>query len=257
MSVRYNNMKTKTSFGPFADLWDEKSKNAGTVSEQPILKAMFESLGSARNKTMYEIACGNGFLARKFVQMGAAEVYASDVAAEMIQIATDKYDANKINYSTREATDFKTLPKNHFDAIVINHGIFYVKDINGLFKGARAVLKPNGAIIFNILHPLFPIFRFALGEKTVMGEPSDVIHQAELYLKNYTKLVTKTWETKNFSKQVHYQTYKRPLSFYTELLAKHGLLIESIKEPKSQTLKKGRTIKSAIPSSLIIKAIKV
>ncbi len=252
-------MKVKTSFGKFAELWDAKvgedGSNIAAIKLQ--IPIFFEMLGNLKGKLVYEIACGNGFLSRQLIKKGAKEVFASDVAPELIEIAKTKYDSKNIQYIAQEGTDTKGLPKNHFDAVVINQGIFYIENLDGLFKGIASILKPNGVVIYNILHPLFPVFRKAVGEDTSMGEPIDIIELSKKYPKDYIKRVEKTWKVNGEAKTVHYLTYKRPIQTYINTAAKYGLLVSQVAEPTSTTKFKGKKKSSPIPSSIIIKSVKI
>src|SRR3989344_5958061 len=105
----------KTSFGKFAELWDRKVGEDGGVSEQLSIKSALKLIGGIKNKKIYDIACGNGFLVRMLEKRGAKEIWASDVAPEMIALAKNKYKINKIKYLAREATNFTNIPNNYFD----------------------------------------------------------------------------------------------------------------------------------------------
>ncbi len=252
-------MKVKTSFGKFAELWDAKVGEDGSNIEAIKLQIpiFFDMLGNLKGKRVYEIACGNGFLSRQLVKKGVKEVFASDVAPALIEIAKTKYESKDIQYMVREGTDMKGLPKNNFDAVVINQGIFYIENLDALFKGIAGILKPGGVVVYNILHPLFPVFRKAIGEDTSMGEPIDIIELSKKYPKDYTKRVEKIWKVNGEAKTVHYLTYKRPIQTYINAAAKYGLLVSQIAEPSSTTKLKGKKKSSPIPSSMIIKALKI
>jgi len=250
-------MTVKTSFGKFADVWDGKVGDKGVVSSQETVKATLKLLGSIRGKNIYEVACGNGFLARKLIRGGAKEVYASDISQELIDIAKTRYDVHNIIYSTREAIDFKKLPKNYFDAVVIHQGIFYIKNINSLMQGVASILKQNGVIIFTIQHPLSHVSKRDIGIKSATGEPIDLIKEGRRYLNNYGKVMHNKWLVRGKTSEVTYFIYCRPMSYYINMAGKHGLFVQSIVESKSQALIRGKLKKSNIPGSLIIKAVKV
>ncbi len=246
--------KPTTSFNEFADLWDAKTGNAGVTSNQNNQKAIINLLGKTKNKTIYEIATGNGFMARKIAATGA-NVFASDVSENMITIAQTQYHAQNIIYSVREGTDFRGIPK--LDAVLINQGIFYIKDISELCNQVKKHLKPGGYFVFTVTHSLFPVFRMTTGETTSMGEQLDLQKISELYLKPQTVTVQKKWKVNGKPHIVNYLTYKRPLSYYVNLCGDNGLYIDKIIETKSQTKKMGKRITSPIPGSYVIRAIKI
>ena len=147
--------KISSSFDHIAEAWDKKIGEGGNDGSKTTVKAVFELLGDAKNKRVYEIACGNGFLARKLLEQGAKEVWASDTSSRLITIAKENYPSNDIHYSVRDGANFSGFPKSYFDAVIIHQGIFYIKDIASLVRGVARVLKPKGSLIFTLLHPLF------------------------------------------------------------------------------------------------------
>lgn len=249
-------MKTKTSFGKFADLWDTKVGEDG--SKIPALNLQipifFDMLGKLKGKKVYDIACGNGFLARLLAKKGAT-VTASDVSPELIEIAQTKYNNKGITYEVREATDIKGLPKNHFDAVVINQGIFYIEDLNALFKNIRAILKPQGVLVFNISHPLITTFFYDTAGKHTVAKV-DMVKMAKLYTTSRVEMVSKLWRGPK-KKATKFWQYKRPISTYINYATRNGLYITQVSEPKSAFMKKGKVKTSPIPSIFIIKAVKI
>lgn len=250
-------MKKNTSFGKFAELWDSKAGNSGSFMVQESLKAVFSMLKPIKGKKIYEIACGNGFLSRRFVAEGAKEVWASDIAPELIDIAKTKYDPQKIKYLVKEGTDFKGIPKNSFDAVVIHQGVFFIKEINTLFAGISKILKPKGMLVFTIIHPLFSLARKDMGAKTSMGQDIDVFKIGNRYLTTYTTQVMQTGEVNGKEMTGKYYTYNRPLHVFVNTLSEYGLYVSEIAEPKSVGRVEGKKVKTNIPSGMVIKAAKM
>ena len=77
------------------------------------------------------------------------------------------------------------------------------------------------------------------------------------YPKDYIKQVKKTWRVNGEDKTVHYLTYKRPIQTYINAAAKYGLLVSQVAEPTSTTKFKGKKKSSPVPSSMIVKAVKI
>ena len=124
-------------------------------------------------------------------------------------------------------------------------------------KAIASILKTDGKVIFTVTHPLYQVFRAKLGLTKLEGKNS-LIETLEKYPKNFTKPVHKHWLVNSKVMVGNYFAYSRPLEYYVEQCAKAGLLIEAIKETPSMGRKdKLRIIKSPMPSSFVIKAIKV
>jgi len=246
----------RTSFGPLAEIWDAKSGNEGVKSMRHNTKTLISLLGKPKGKLVYEIATGNGFLARKLSDAGAI-VTASDISPELIDIATHKYDVKNIKYSVREATNFKGLGKNKFDAVIIHQGIFYIKNIDALAKGASSILKPGGVMIFTMLHPLFRVLKARTEEGRAADRLAEIFKQAEAYRTNTGKETSKKWKVDKTIHKINYYAYRRPLNFYVNALAKHGLFTQQIIEPASKNVRDDKIINSPIPSIYIVKVVKI
>ncbi len=240
-----------------AEIWDSKTKDTGNQSDNGNLAAIRKFLGSLKGKSVYEIACGNGYLSRMIKKGGAKEVYASDASPTLIGFAKDKYDRMGINYSVREGTDFTKIPKGRFDAVVIHQGIFYIKDMPKLMKGVRSILKPGGILVFTITHPLFPVFMTEIGQLPTEGGES-LVPRSRRYSTNYTKPVRKKWLMDGKPTLVQFTQFSRPLEYYISECVKAGLLIGGIKETPSKTRGKNlKIVTSPIPSSYVVKAVKI
>ncbi len=254
--------KNKTSFEHIANLWD--AKIGDTLARNPLssksgsmkvtVDAVVAMLGDLKGKCVYEVACGNGFLSRYLVEGGAKKVYASDISKNLIHLAQTRYSTKNISYSVRSATDFKGIPKNFFDAIVIHQGIFYIDDLDRLLRGVHGVLKKGGVLIFTLIHPLYYITQADIGE---INNLEEVLGKYNHYLKDRLVKVEKKWDLHGGGEDVVYWQYKRPLSTYINICAKNGLYVSEICEPATRIRKKGKTYRSSIPSSLIVKAVKV
>lgn len=243
-------------------MWD--TKIGDTLARKPLssksgsmkvsVDAVVGMIPALKGKRFYEIACGNGFLSRYLMERGAREVYASDVSKKLIHLAQTNYSSKGISYSVRSATDFTGFRKNYFDAVIIHQGIFYIDDLDVLMNGIYRTLKKGGALIFTLIHPLYAITRADMGELTDL---KDVVGKYKKYLKNYLMKVEKDWQVGDTHEKVIYWQYKRPLSTYVNACGKHHLLISEICEPATRVRSGGKTQRSTIPSSLIVKAVKV
>ncbi len=249
--------KATTSFEHLAQIWDAKTKNTGNVSDQDNIKAIMKFLGKPKGKVVYEIACGNGFLSRKIKKAGAKEVYASDASPTLIDIAKTEYKDADIHYSIREGADFSKLPNGKFDAIIIHQGIFYIKNIPKLMKGAYKLLKPKGVLVFTLTHPMFQVFKLRNNVSELNGNNA-VMKKILNYTSNTISPVRKRWLVNGKLHNVNYFCYNRPLEYYITQCSKAGLKIDGIRETPAMTRDKNLKItRSSIPGSFVIKAIKI
>lgn len=249
-------MKITTSFDHLAEIWDAKTGSDGKemVSATKVTaKHIILELGDLPGKRVYEIACGNGFLARQLAGK-VKEIRASDISEKLIDFAKNKYDAKNIEYEVREATDFSGIPDKHYDAVIIHQGIFYIEDLDKLALGIYKILKPGGVLIFSNMHPLMYVADMDMNPKLKL---KDTLEKYRLYLKNRTVVVNKKWIVGKEVRPATYKQFKRPFSLYINKLAEHGLLVTKIVEPSTVTKMSNKTLKSSIPSAMIVKCVKI
>lgn len=238
----------KTSFDDFADVWDQHVGEDGHFThKKTILPAVRRLIGNMRGKAFYDIACGNGFFSRQLASAGAREIRASDTSEQLIQIARNRSQKD-VTYSTRKAWDFRGIPKNHFDVVVAIEALPYVRNIDDMFSGISRSLKPGGSFIFSLRHPLADVASSAIGKKV------DAVKTTEEYLRQHRKAITqRQWTNKN--KQIMYEQYHRPFSYYVNRLGSNNLNIDAIIEPRTLTLHAQKPVFTPIPMFFVIRAL--
>lgn len=190
--------------------------------------ALYEIIGNPRGKTIYDIGCGNGYMARYFAQKGAT-VFASDASHPLIDIARNKSANLDITYTVRDATDFTGVKKSQFDAVVMNMVIHYIKDLNALCKGIASVVKPNGIFAYSTNHffrPMYPLSEWVTG---TVGKKETLFTKTTGYLKQEKRIVVSGWDNKTTM-----TLYNHPLNELVNTMASYGLYTHRIIEPESK-----------------------
>lgn len=242
MSKKFN-----TSFGAFAKEYDERMGDNGDYTHQnSIDPALFDLLANVKGLKIYDVGCGNGYIARKLVKNGASEVWASDISPELIDIAKTKYPVNGIKYSVQDAADFKGLPEGYFDIVIMNMAIFYVENLEKFAKGIAKILKKDGRFIFSYDHPL----RYVAGKDT--GRELDPVEEIRPYLQDRAVSVYNTWTKRN-----DINIYYRPMGSYINTLSDVGLMVSRVREPETRTMNGSTPVHSAIPSKFVIETTKI
>lgn len=141
-----------SSYDKFAKQYSDSHGEDGDYFHQTqIDPAIYKIVGNPKDKTIYDLGCGNGYISRNLSRNGA-KVYASDISKGLIEIAKEKSGGLDINYSVRDGIDFGDYQNEQFDAVVMNMVIHYIDDIDTLFKEISRVLKPNGILAFSTNH---------------------------------------------------------------------------------------------------------
>ncbi len=217
--------------------------------------AIYEIIGNPEGKTIYDIGCGNGYMAKYFAKKGAT-IFASDESHSLIEIARNKSSNIDIMYSVRDTTDFSGFEDSQFDSVVMNMVIHYIKDLNALCKGIASVLKPNGVFAYSTNHffrPMYPLSEWMTG---AVGKKETLFIKTTGYLKQAKRTVVSGWDNKT-----KLTMYNHPLNELVNTMASYGLYTHRIIEPESKGFANDYSKKLQkshhIPTFIIIGAKKI
>ena len=149
-------------------------------------------------------------------QLGA-EVWACDGAESFIEIA--KNDFENIDFRVCDLTQKLPYADQSFDFVVSSLVLMDIEKIDTFFVEARRVLKPNGRLVFSIMHPSFFLPDWERDE-----QGNKIYKKVQKYWGEEKRILNFWGETTH---------YHRTLSWYSKLLKTAGLAIEEIKENPS------------------------
>ena len=195
---------------------------------------------------MYDVGCGNGYVARRMVREGASEVWASDISEEMIALAKTRYESMGITYSVSDAARFDGIPTGHFDLVVINMAIFYVADLDAFARGVHALLKPGGKFVFSLDHPLQYV-----AYKAINAYEVDIVGEYQDYLVERATQTFNAW-----SKREDLNIYSRPFGSYLNACGRNGLYVQEVREPKTVTGSAANPMRTGVPYKMVVLAVK-
>jgi SAM-dependent methyltransferase len=134
--------------------------------DQPLLLSDFtarprvlEVIGPVRGLEVWDLGCGEGYMARALLREGAALVRGFDLSAEMVALArTAPVTAGQAIYAVRDLADGSPWPAGHCDAAlaVFLFNYLTLEQMEGVLRGVRQALRPGGRFVFTLPHPLFP-----------------------------------------------------------------------------------------------------
>ena len=122
-----------------------------------------------KDPTILDVGCGEGYCARKVLEMGAAKVIGCDISAEMIKSAveTSKGD-QRCSFYTSPCSELLSGLKDHIStsgsefeinsSIDIAMAVFLFNyltsdDMGNCIKQIYTALKPGGIFVFSVPHP--------------------------------------------------------------------------------------------------------
>ena len=190
--------------------------------------AIYSIIGNPKGKVIYDIGCGNGYMARYFAKNGATEVFASDVSEKLIGHAKKITRDLPIHYQIHDATNFNHYTENQFDIVVMNMVIHYIEDLDKLFSGISKVLKENGVFAFSTSHFFRPPHPYSSWIKGKLDDEERLFIQVTDYLNTKTKRVGGV-----LLKSELWEYYNHPLNQIVNTLSENNLYLHKVIEPES------------------------
>ncbi|NOT52690.1 MAG: class I SAM-dependent methyltransferase [Chitinophagaceae bacterium] len=105
------------------------------------------ALELAKNKTILDLACGEGYGAH-LLSKTAASVTGIDIDINTIDRAAKKYTASNLKFLTAPATAIP-LQENSIDVVISFETIEHLSDHDAMIKECKRVLKPGGLLIIS------------------------------------------------------------------------------------------------------------
>jgi len=216
-----------------AEWYDDRIGDGNAFQCELIEPATERLLGDISRCTIVDIACGAGRFARRMAQLGA-QVIAFDFSERFIERAKSRTSPElaNIEYHVLDATDKEQvigLGANRFDGAVATMALMDMASIEPLIAALPVILKPEGWLIFSIMHPCFQSPDFCKFAELVEGNEHVALRSGV----KVTKYLTPTaWKSEAILGQPELQYYfHRPLSVIFNLAFKYRFVIEGFEEP--------------------------
>lgn len=181
-------------------------------SNKAVIETRFRRLNS---ECVLDLGCGYGWYTDFFARIGADAV-GVDGSEKMIAIARERFPNLKFTLADIE----KPLPfaDECFDIVFSNQVLMDIENADFVISECERVLKRGGIFYFGIVHPCFYDCKWLKDEKDYRYAKA-----TERYISSYRL-------TNEFCGTAHFH---RPLSFYLNAAAKHGLTLKEVCEPIS------------------------
>jgi SAM-dependent methyltransferase len=113
-----------------------------------------ELLPDLRDKRVIDLGCGFGWHCRYARQQGAHSVLGVDLSDKMLARARELTDDPGIEYrhGAIEDIDFQA---GEFDVVISSLALHYVPQLDTICQRVHACLRPGGAFVFSVEHPIF------------------------------------------------------------------------------------------------------
>jgi ubiquinone/menaquinone biosynthesis C-methylase UbiE len=237
--------------------WDEVAedyhKSVGDTGDSYhqnfVNPVIFEILGDIKDKSVLDLACGQGYLSRLLARKGA-NVLGVDISQKMLEIAEASEESTPlgVRYMHCNSSEIPDIADASMDYIVSTFGFHDIKEIEPTIEECSRVLKAGGKLVFAIPHP----FSYA---KRIADEEG-------YYLKVKRYMSIREIPHPKY-KETHVMAYHRPLSYYFEKLFSVGLRMIAFREViadlyRGQPIKDERLLayRKEIPNFLVVGFVK-
>lgn len=137
-------------FAGYASL-PRSARGLDGAPEWPRLRRLLPYLERAE---VIDLGCGYGWFSAYAAEMGAGHVSAFDISEKMLARAAEINAAPSITYA-RADLETLTLPANSADLVYSALSFHYIVDLKRLFGEIARALRPGGAFVFSVEHPMF------------------------------------------------------------------------------------------------------
>jgi SAM-dependent methyltransferase len=208
-----------TSFGDTGDLWHR------ALIDPPML----ELVGEVAGTRLLDLACGNGYLSRRFARQGAT-VTAVDTNTPLIERARQREvrEPLGITYLVADAAHLDMVRDASFDLVVCNMALMDIEDAAGAIREVSRLLTPNGRFVASLCHPCFD-------KVNTSGWAIERIYPVTTIWRKMSRYreiaVAEAPWLRVPDRVVYTRAYHRPLSWYVRALRAAGLVIAALEEP--------------------------
>ncbi len=248
-----------TTWEALAAWYDEKQGDTGDLWHRTLIDPTFLAVvGDVRGKQVLDLACGNGYIARKLAKAGA-HVVGVDASAPIIERARAREAREPLgtSYHVGDATGLSMLADSSFDIVACNMALMDIEDAEGAIREVGRVLRVGGRFVASLCHPCFDQGPSSTWLMERFFRTTKVWRKIARYRQPFADEMPWGIEGKTASTI----GYHRPLSWYARAFRESSLLIRSLEEPAPtkefiESSPQGPNV-IEIPLHLVIEAVKV
>lgn len=218
-------MDSVAAYDAIAEWYDQQVRAGGLIHELA-LPTLYALVGDVHGKSICDLACGQGIVARHLAARGAG-VTGVDLSVRLLAIARREEEAESlgINYLSGDAQRLDTIRDASFDGVVCNMALMDIPDLTATVRTVARILRLDGWFVFAITHPVLDT---AMGRSGVTRGRDG---RGDLQVRTY--FAEGPWRSDNpDGVRGKVVAHHRTVSTYVNTLIATGLQIEQLAEPQ-------------------------
>jgi len=247
-------------WGQMTDWWDEEQGDEGDLWHRALIDPpLLRLAGEVSGMQVLDLACGIGYLSRRFARQGAI-VTSVDANAPLIERVRTReaQESLSITYHVADAAHLEMLGDGIVDLVICNMALMDIENAAEAIQEVSRVLKSRGRFVASISHPCFD-------KVNTSGWAIDYIYPTTTIwrkMSRYREIAVDDLPWLRVpGNVVNTRSYHRPLSWYFRTLRDSGLVVAALEEtePTEELLansEQGPWI-AEIPLHCVIEAWKV
>jgi ubiquinone/menaquinone biosynthesis C-methylase UbiE len=211
--------------------FDDKHRDEGDLWHRALIDLpVLRLLGDVAGRRVLDLACGNGYLARKLARLGA-DVVGVDGSAALIDLAEQRQACDRLGivYRVADAAHLGALENGTVDLVVCHMALMDIEDAAGAIREVARVLRYTGRFIASLSHPCFDVINASAWVVERMAFTTTVWRKVSRYREVFQSSCPWRIGPATFH---HTPAYHRPLSWYFRAFRSAGLAVTALEEPE-------------------------
>lgn len=197
--------------------------------------SLLRVVGPVRGLRVLDLACGNGYLTRRWAREGAARAVGIERSRPTLSNALrrEREHPTGAEFLERDSSRLTGLESSSFHRVVANMALQDIRDAAATIREVARVLRPEGRFVFSLSHPCFDLDDRSGWVVERLREANGVWHDVVWRkVRQYRdeRAVKVAWDISE-NEMGWTTSYHRTLSTYSRLLREAGLAITRLEEP--------------------------
>lgn len=141
----------------FFEKYSQMSRSKDGLAGAGEWETLQRLLPDFRGKRLLDLGCGYGWHCIYAMDNGAASAVGIDISEKMLDIARSKTPYPEVEYQCVAMEDID-FPPESIDVALSSLALHYIENFEMIAAKVHSFLKPGGAFVFSVEHPVFTAY---------------------------------------------------------------------------------------------------